>query len=106
MLCMQEAEDVRAGVSLLRDYFGMHRFEWPGEQSVDFHLGYGDWIRLLRSHSFEVENLVELQAPEGATTRYPFVTAEWARRWPSEEVWIACKRATDSSASTPARPSG
>jgi hypothetical protein len=28
----------------------------------------------------------------GATTHYPFVTVEWARRWPSEEVWIARKR--------------
>src|SRR5438034_3531103 len=25
---------------LVRDYFGMRRFEWPGEDSVDFHLGY------------------------------------------------------------------
>jgi hypothetical protein len=23
---------------------------------------------------------------------YPFVTLEWARRWPCEEVWKACKR--------------
>jgi hypothetical protein len=46
-------------------------------------------IRLLRASGFEVENLVELQAPEAATTRYPFVTPEWARQWPAEEVWIA-----------------
>jgi len=39
-----------------------------------------------------VEDLVELRAPEGATTRYPFVTPEWARRWPAEEVWIARRR--------------
>ena len=72
----------------------MHRFAWPGEASaVEFHLGYGDMIRLLRASGFEVENLVELRAPEGATTRYPYVTPEWARRWPSEEVWIARKRA-------------
>jgi hypothetical protein len=45
-------------------------------------------IRLLRASGFEVENLVELQAPEAATTRYPFVTPEWARQWPAEEVWI------------------
>jgi hypothetical protein len=25
-------------------------------------------------------------------TRFPYVTAEWARRWPSEEVWKARKR--------------
>ena len=40
----------------------------------------------------EVENLVELRPPEGATTRYPFVTLEWSRRWPCEEIWIARRR--------------
>ena len=54
--------------------------------------GHGDMIRLLRASDFDVKDLVELQAPEGATTRYPYVTSEWARRWPSEEVWIARKR--------------
>jgi SAM-dependent methyltransferase len=78
-----------AGTTLRRDYFGMHRFEWPDEDGVEFHLTHGDWIRLLRGSGFEVEDLIELQAPEGATTRYPFVTQEWARRWPSEEVWVA-----------------
>ena len=93
MLCMPEAEGVAAEERLVRDYFGMHRFEWPDDQSVEFHLGYGDWIRLLRRHNFEVENLIELRPPVGATTRYPYVTVEWARRWPSEEVWMARKRA-------------
>jgi hypothetical protein len=78
---------------LIRDYFGMYRFEWPEEDSVEFHLGYGDMIRLLRSSGFEVEDLVELRPAEGATTRFPYVSAEWSRRWPSEEVWKARKRA-------------
>jgi hypothetical protein len=92
MLCSPDEDDVPAEDRLLRDYFGMHRFEWPGDSSVEFHLGYGDWIRLLRRNGFEVENLVELRPGAGATTRYPYVTLEWARRWPSEEVWIARKR--------------
>lgn len=33
----------------------------------------------------------ELRAPEGATTTFGF-DAEWARRWPSENVWVARKR--------------
>jgi hypothetical protein len=49
-------------------------------------------IRLLRASGFDVEDLVELRVPEGATTRYPYVTPDWARRWPSEEVWIARRR--------------
>jgi SAM-dependent methyltransferase len=77
--------------TLSRDYFGMHRFEFPGEDAVEFHLGYGDWIRLLRANGLVVEDLVEVQPPAGATTRFEFVSAEWAHRWPSEEVWKARK---------------
>ena len=35
---------------------------------------------------------VSVRPPEGATSRYPFVTSEWARRWPSEEIWKARKK--------------
>ncbi len=76
---------------LLRPYFGMHRFEWPDEPGVEFHLGYGDMIRLLRRSGFEVEDLIEIRPPAGATTRYVYHTAEWARRWPAEEIWKARK---------------
>ena len=92
MLCAADLAEVAAGETLRRDYFDMHRFEWPDDDSVEFHLGYGDWIRLLRANGFEVEDLKELRPAAGATTRYAFVTSEWARRWPSEEVWIARKR--------------
>jgi SAM-dependent methyltransferase len=94
MLCVPDAENEAAGRALRRDYFGMHRFDWPDDDppGIEFHLGYGDWIRLLRANGFEVENLIEVRPPEGATTRYPFVTSEWARRWPSEEIWVARKR--------------
>lgn len=76
---------------LLRPYFGMYRFEWPDEPSVEFHLGYGEWIRLLRANGLEVTDLIEVRPPDGSTTRYPFVTLEWAQRWPCEEVWKARK---------------
>jgi hypothetical protein len=49
-------------------------------------------IRLLRECGFEVEALHELRAPEAATTRYEWVTLEWARQWPCEEIWVARKR--------------
>ena len=89
-----EAEGA-ADTTLKRDYFGMHRFEWPDSDGVEFHLGYGDWIRLLRGSGFEVEDLVELRPSESATTRHGFVTVDWARRWPAEEVWVARRRRTD-----------
>jgi hypothetical protein len=76
---------------LVRDYFGMHRFEWSDDPGIEFHLGHGDWIRLLRSNGFEIEDL-KVRPPEGATTLYELVTLEWSRRWPCEEVWKAHKR--------------
>jgi SAM-dependent methyltransferase len=76
---------------LRRDQFGMHRFEWPDDDSVEFHISHGDWIRLLRRSGFEVIDLIEIQAPLGATTRYEFTSEEWGRRWPAEEVWKARK---------------
>jgi SAM-dependent methyltransferase len=77
---------------LARPQFGMRRFEWDG--GVEFHLAHGDWIALLREAGFDVERLVELQAPAEATDHryYDFVGAEWARRWPAEEIWVARKR--------------
>lgn len=87
MLCVPDYEGSPIGDRLRRDYFGMHRFEWPDSDEVDFHLGYGDWIRLLRQNGFEIDDLMELRPGADATTRFDFVTLEWARRWPSEEVW-------------------
>jgi SAM-dependent methyltransferase len=94
MLCTpaDATEDTPASTCLERPYFGMHRFEWPDAESVEFHLGHGDWIRLLREHGFEIEDLIEIQAPAGASSSHPFVTADWARQWPCEEVWKARKR--------------
>ena len=92
MLCAPDAENEPATDRLLRDYFGMHRFEWPDDPSVEFHLGYGDMIRLLRRCGFEVEDMIEVRPREDATTSYPYAPVEWARRWPAEEVWKALKR--------------
>jgi ubiquinone/menaquinone biosynthesis C-methylase UbiE len=92
VLCFQEQE-IRPDERLRRPYFGIHRFEWPDDPGVDFPLGYGDWIRLLRANGFAVEDLIELQAPEGAPPhRYEALAGpEWARKWPSEEIWRARK---------------
>ena len=89
-LCLPQ-EDEPADERLKNDYFGMHRFETTFDDSVEFHLGHGDWIRLLRANGFEIEDLVELRPAAGTSTDYDFVTAEWSRRWPSEEVWKAKK---------------
>jgi len=79
---------------LLRPQRGLHRVEWSDTNEVEFHLGHGEWIDLLRANGFDVERLLELYAPEGAETHsyYKYVPAEWARQWPHEELWVARKR--------------
>ncbi len=68
----------------------LRRLEWPGEEGVEFHLAHGDWIAVLRTAGFAVEALHELYVPAGAgPTRFEWVTPDWARRWPYEEIWVA-----------------
>lgn len=91
VLCLDEAGE-QTTPTLARPLFGLHRMEWPDDDSVDFHLPHGEWIDLLSRHGLQVERLLELRAPTDATTTYDWASAEWASRWPSEEVWIARKR--------------
>ncbi len=92
MLCAPDKGKI--GERLERGQFGMHRFEWPDDDGIEFHLAHGDMIRLLRESGFEVEGLWEIQAGPSAEDHsyYDFVSAEWARRWPAEEIWKARKR--------------
>ena len=91
MLTAPEQDDLPATEQLLRPYFGMHRFHWLGTESIEFHLGHGDMIRLLRRCGFEVLDLIEIQPPPGSVTRHPLASLEWARKWPCEEIWKARK---------------
>ena len=90
-ITVPDEDDRPATERLLRSYFGMYRFEWPDDEPVEFHLGHGDVIRLLRGCGLEVEDLVELRPEAAAATRYPFVPLDWARQWPCEEAWKARK---------------
>ena len=76
----------------MRPQFDMHRFDWPDSPAVEFHISHGEMIRLLRANAFEVLDLIELQPGPAAVPRFPYVSVEWARRWPSEEVWRARRR--------------
>lgn len=91
-VCMPDLDGIPAEPTLVRPYLGMHRFEWPDDDSVEFHLAHGDMIALLRDNGFDIEALIEVRPPADATTSYPFVNQAWAQRWPSEEVWKARKR--------------
>lgn len=93
MLCYPADDDeAPADSQLHRDYFGMHRFDWHDEKGVvdaiEYHLGHGDMIRLLRSCGFEIEDLLELRPPADALVEAdPYIPLAWARRWPSAEIW-------------------
>jgi SAM-dependent methyltransferase len=90
ILCSDD--EVPAKEHLVHPQFGMKRFEWP-DGGVEFHLGHGEWIDVLRANGFEIERLIELQAPAEAVTHehYGYVTADWARKWPCEEIWAVRK---------------
>lgn len=92
-LCLPAQDGVAAGDRLLRPAFGLHRIDWTDDGSTAFYLGHAEWIRVLQGSRFEVRELLEVRPPADATTRYPFVTLDWSRRWPCEEVWKAEKRA-------------
>ena len=91
-LCLPEEDGVAATERLLRPASDMNRLEWPGDCSVEFHPSHGEWISLLRRSGFEIEEMLDVYPPAESTTRYEFVTLEWARRWPCEEVWKVRKR--------------
>jgi SAM-dependent methyltransferase len=90
MLCVPDAE-AAASDRLLRPQFGMHRFEWTDDDSVEFHLAHGEMIDLLAANGLQVQRLLELQAPAVSTSRHAYITQEWARQWPCEEIWVARK---------------
>ena len=80
-------DNERQSRTLHLSYF-RSRVDFRGEGTVDFHLSYGEWIRIFRAHGFQVEDLVELRRPKGARTTYKdYVSLGWARRWPFEEIW-------------------
>lgn len=88
-LCVPTDEGA-AQERLLRGQRDVRRVEWPGG-GVEHHPSHGDWVRVLTSHGFVVEALHELYAPDDAADHeyYDIATAEWARRWPAEELWVA-----------------
>jgi SAM-dependent methyltransferase len=80
---------------LHRSYFDLYRLDWtqaevdPG--GIEFNLPISGWIRLFRETGFEVLGYLELQAPEDSEDRFN-TPADWAKRWPAEQVWKLRKR--------------
>lgn len=80
---------------LHRSYFDLHRLDWrraevdPG--GIEFNLPISKWFALFRDTGFEVLDYRELQAPPGCTDCFG-ISAKWAARWPSEQIWRVRKR--------------
>jgi SAM-dependent methyltransferase len=91
-LCVPHEDGQAASDRPLRPAFGMYQWDEPGISGVEFHLSHSDWIRLLRSSGFEIEDLIEVRPAPDATSRHDFVTIQWARNWPCEEVWKVRKK--------------
>jgi len=76
---------------LHQPYFGMHQQDWrtaeddPG--GIEFNLTHADWLALFRETGFDVLDYLELQAPTTETETKFGTMAEWAQKWPSEQVW-------------------
>ena len=87
-------EDDKVGQSqqLQRSYFDAFRMRWTPEDGVEFHLTHAEWIALFNEYEFEIERLIEVQAPVDANSRYEWADPVWARKWPAEEIWVVRKR--------------
>jgi SAM-dependent methyltransferase len=79
---------------LQRPLRGLNRVENPGGAD-EFVLPHSELFRLLRTTGFDVEDLVELYAPDGAQRHeyYSYTSPDWAQKWPAEEIWAARKLA-------------
>ncbi len=78
--------------TLQRPQRGLHRVDWEDDGTTEFQLGHGDLFALLRESGFDVLDLKEVFAPEDATDHgYYHSNAEWAKKWPWEEIWRARK---------------
>jgi len=91
-LCTPDENGVLATDRLLRPAYKMYRLEWPNDPGVEFHLSHGDWIRVLRGAGFEIEELIDVYPEPDGQGGWDFVTVEWGRQWPAEEVWKVRKR--------------
>jgi SAM-dependent methyltransferase len=94
LLCGLADDHVTERIELEWDRLGRMDLRSEGG-GIEFHPPTGVMLGSLRDAGFELLELHELLAPADAKTHpyYDFVTAEWGRRWPSAEIWVARKSA-------------
>ena len=92
MLAVSDYEYEPVSAALKRPQRGMHRFDWPDSEGIEYHISHGEMIDILVGSGFEILGLKELYCDPEADTDYDFVNAEWASKWPVEDAWFARKR--------------
>lgn len=91
-LCDQ-GDDGPAGTELTKPQTSLPRLE-RSDGGVNFQLPAGAMIAVLRGAGLIVDELVEIIVPATATSDFDYVTADWASKWPSAELWKTSKLAT------------
>jgi SAM-dependent methyltransferase len=92
IICSPDTGDIDEALHI--PLASLYRSEWPDEVGVEYHLPHSRWIDLLHANGFEIEKLIDVYAgPESLRhDYYGYVSVEWARKWPAEEIWTARKR--------------
>lgn len=87
MVCSPVDGSVPIVEELCAPYFGMKRWEFPGDEGISFCLTLEDWFALFRQVGFRVEDYREPRPADAAAGFRYYVDAEWASRWPSEQIF-------------------
>lgn len=76
---------------LHRSYRDLGRVDWTGVEidpgGIEFNRPVAGWFALFREIGFAVEDYRELYSRDGDEGENFAVTAAWARKFPSEQVW-------------------
>jgi SAM-dependent methyltransferase len=81
--------------AMKRSYFELHRVDWtdaaidPG--GIEFNLPLSKWFRLFREQGFRLDDYLEIQAPMNKSPDQFSTPWEWARAYPSEQVFKLTK---------------
>lgn len=90
VVCTPETGADCEGV-LHRSYRGLGRVNWTEVEidsgGIEFNRTISGWIHLFAEIGFDILDYKELFAPPDATVTRFGVPAEWAKRFPSEQVW-------------------
>jgi hypothetical protein len=81
--------------AMMRSYFELYRMDWtsaavdPG--GIEFNLPLSKWFQLFREQGLRVDDYLEIRAPMDRLPDRFSMAWEWARAYPSEQVFKLTK---------------